>query len=34
MPRFVIERNFAEVIEFTKTDADNVRLINDDEGVK
>jgi hypothetical protein len=34
MPRFVIERNFAEAIEFTKADADNVRLINDDEGVK
>jgi hypothetical protein len=34
MPRFVIERNFAEAIEFTKADADNVRLINDDEAVK
>jgi hypothetical protein len=34
MPRFVIERNFAEAIEFTKSDADNVRLINDDEGIK
>jgi hypothetical protein len=34
MPRFVIERNFAEAIEFSKTDADNVRQINDDEGVK
>ncbi len=34
MPRFVIERNFAEAIDFTKADADNVRLINDDEGVK
>jgi hypothetical protein len=34
MPRFVIERNFAEAIEFSKADADNVRQINDDEGVK
>jgi hypothetical protein len=34
MPRFVIERNFAETLEFTKADADNVRQINDDEGVK
>ena len=33
MPRFVIERNFAEAIEFSKTDADNLRQINDDEGV-
>ena len=34
MPRFLIERNFAEAIEVTKEDADQVRQINDEEGVK
>jgi hypothetical protein len=34
MPRFVIERNFAEQLEMTKSDADGVRQINDEEGVK
>jgi hypothetical protein len=34
MPRFIIERNFAEAIELTKEDVDNVRVINDDEGVR
>ena len=34
MPRFLIERNFAEAIEVTKEDADLVRQINDEEGVK
>lgn len=34
MPRFIIERNFAEAIELTKKDVDNVRVINDDEGVR
>ena len=34
MPRFLIERNFAEALEVTKEDADQVRQINDEEGVK
>ena len=34
MPRFLIERNFAEAVELSKDDADNIRQINDDEGVK
>jgi hypothetical protein len=34
MPRFIIERNFAEQIEFTKEGTKTVELINDEEGVK
>ena len=34
MPRFLIERNFAEAVEISKDDADNIRRINDDEGVR
>ena len=34
MPRFLIERNFAERIEFTKEAADRVTRINDEEGIK
>jgi hypothetical protein len=34
MPRFIIERNFAEQLEVTKDAAANVKRINDDEGVK
>src|SRR6516165_594301 len=34
MPRFLIERNFAEEVEVTKEGADNIRRINDDEGVR
>jgi hypothetical protein len=34
MPRFIIERNFAEQIELTKEASDNILRINDDEGVK
>ncbi len=34
MPRFLIERNFAEAIEMTKEGADEIRQINDEEGVK
>ena len=34
MPRFLIERNFAEAIEVTKEGADQVRQINDEEGVR
>ena len=34
MPRFLIERNFAEAIELTKEGADQVRQINDEEGVR
>lgn len=33
MPLFVIERNFAEQLEFGKDDAEKVILINDDVGV-
>jgi hypothetical protein len=34
MPRFIIERNFAEKLEVTKEASDNVQRINDAEGVK
>ena len=34
MPKFMIERNFAEQLEISKQAADEVRLINDDVGVK
>ncbi|HEV2159463.1 DUF4242 domain-containing protein [Bradyrhizobium sp.] len=34
MPRFMIERNFAEKLEMTKEGADAVNRINDEEGVK
>ena len=34
MPRFIIERNFAEKLEFTKEGVEKVDLINDEEGVK
>ena len=34
MPRFLIERNFAEALEVTKEGADQVRQINDEEGIK
>lgn len=34
MPKFIIERNFAEKLELTKDDVDNIQLINDDTGVK
>lgn len=34
MPRFMIERNFAKALEVTKEAADQVRQINDEEGVK
>ena len=34
MPRFIIERNFAEQLEVTKDAATNVKRINDDQGVK
>jgi len=34
VPRFMIERNFAEALEVTKEGADHVRQINDEEGVK
>jgi Protein of unknown function (DUF4242) len=33
MPLFVIERNFADQLEMTKDDADNVNAINADAGV-
>jgi hypothetical protein len=34
MPRFLIERNFAEEVEATKDVANNIIRINDEEGVK
>ena len=34
MPRYVIERNFAEQIDLTKEGVENVNLINDQEGVQ
>ena len=34
MPKFMIERNFAEALEFTKEGVDEVDRINDDESVK
>ena len=34
MPRFIIERNFAEQVELTKDRAAEIKLINDDEGVQ
>jgi Protein of unknown function (DUF4242) len=34
MPRFLIERNFAEALEVTKGDVDQVQQINDEEGIK
>jgi hypothetical protein len=34
MPRFIIERNFAEKLEFTKEGTDHVNRINDEEGVR
>ena len=34
MPRFIIERNFAEQIEFSKEGNDRIELINNEEDVK
>jgi hypothetical protein len=34
MPRFLIERNFAEAIEVTKEGTDQITQINDEEGVR
>jgi Nickel responsive protein SCO4226-like len=34
MPKFLIERNFAEEMEFTKEGVDKVDRINDDEDIK
>jgi hypothetical protein len=34
MPRFIIERQFAERLDFTKEVAANVQLVNDEAGVK
>jgi hypothetical protein len=34
MPRFMIERNFAEQLEMTNEDAQEIKQINDEEGVK
>jgi hypothetical protein len=33
MPRYVIERNFADRLELTKDGSDQVKRINDEEGV-
>jgi len=34
VPKFIIERNFADKLELTKSDVDNVNRINDDVGVR
>jgi hypothetical protein len=34
MPRYLIERNFADQLEVTKDAADQVRRVNEEEGVK
>ena len=34
MPRFLIERNFAEAVDATKEGVDEIQRINDDEGVR
>ncbi len=34
MPRFMIERNFAERLEMTREGTERINLINDEEGVK
>jgi hypothetical protein len=34
MPRFLIERNYAEQLNVTKERADQIVQVNDDEGVK
>jgi hypothetical protein len=34
MPRYIIERNFSEQLEVTRDSADQVRRINDEEGIK
>ena len=34
MPRYLIERNFAERLEVTKDGQDAIKRINDEEGVK
>jgi hypothetical protein len=34
MPRYMIERNFAERVEVTKDGQDAIKRINDEEGVK
>lgn len=34
MPLFLIERNFAEQLQLSKTDAEAIRLINDEVGVE
>jgi hypothetical protein len=34
VPRYLIERNFAEALEVTREGADQVRQINDEEGVR
>ncbi|MBW9113476.1 DUF4242 domain-containing protein [Rhizobium cauense] len=34
MPRYIIERNFAEQLQLSKEGVEEINLINDDEGVK
>ncbi len=34
MPRFLIERNFAQQVEITKNGADVIKQINDEEGIR
>jgi Nickel responsive protein SCO4226-like len=34
MPRYIIERNFAEQLDLTKDGVESVKRVNDEEGVK
>lgn len=34
MPRYIIERKYAEIVELDKNGADQIRRINDEEGIK
>ncbi|MBX6750786.1 MAG: DUF4242 domain-containing protein [Micromonosporaceae bacterium] len=34
MPLFIVERQFAEKLEMTAEDADGIRRINDEEGIR
>jgi len=34
MPRYIIERNFAEQLQLSKEGVEEINLINDEEGVK
>ena len=34
MPRFMIERNWAEKLDLTREDAEKIRQVNEDEGIR